>query len=131
MTHWRDAYKGRVSPPDVSEFSSLFPQPFENIGISAINSHVPAVHLPLFFWLFLFIPSPIMAPKHCQSLVELEDEIEGFGVRLQSMTPPSDPHHLQPLSSDLGLGPPSEEPSPKPPTPPEWSKKSKRGKQSK
>ena len=98
MTRQRDAYKGRVSPPDVSEFSSLFPQPFKNIGIGAVNLHTSAVHLLLFFQLFFSIPSPIMAPKHHQSLVELEDEIEGSGVRLRSMTPPLDPHHLQ-LSS--------------------------------
>ena len=72
-----------------------------------------------------------MAPKCHRLLVELEDEIEGSGVRPQLMTPPSDLHRLQPLLSDLGLGPPLEEPSPKPPTPPEQSKKSKRGKQSK
>ena len=131
MTRWRGAYKGRVSPPDVSEFSSPFPQPFENIGIGAIDPHAPAVHLPLFFQLFFFVPSPIMAPKHRRSLVELEDKIEGSGVRPRLMTPPSDPHRLQPSSSDLGLGPPSEEPSPKLPTPPEWSKKLKQGKQSK
>ena len=131
MTRWRGAYKGRVSPPDVSEFSSLFPQPFKNIGIGAVDLHAPAVHLPLFFQLFFFIPSPIMAPKHRRSLVELEDEIEGSGVRPGLMTPPSDPHHSQPLSLDLGSGPPSEEPSPKPPTPPERLKKLKRGKQSK
>ena len=86
---------------------------------------------PFFFRLFFFIPSLIMALKCHQSLVELEDKIEGSGVRLWLMTPPSDPHHLQPLSSDLGLGPPLEEPSPKPPTPPEQLKKLKRGKQSK
>ena len=132
MTHQRDAYKGRVSPPDVSEFSSLFPQPFKNIGISAVNPHVPAVCLPLFFFqLFFFVPSPVMAPKHCQLLVELEDKIEGSGVRLQLMTPPSDPHCSQPLLLDLGLGPPLEELSPKPPTPSERLKKLKRGKQSK
>ncbi|KAI9748473.1 MAG: hypothetical protein M1815_003216, partial [Lichina confinis] len=67
-----------------------------------------------------------MAPKRHRSLVELEDKIEGSGVRPQSMTPPSDPHRSQPLSSNLGSGPPSEEPSPKPPTPLERSKKSKR-----
>ena len=128
MTRWRGTYKERVFPPDVSEFSSLFPQPFENIGIGAINPHMPAVHLPLFFQLFFFVPSPIMAPKHHQSLVELEDGIEGFGIRPWSMTPPSDPHHLQLLLSDSGLGPPLEELSPKPPTPPEWSKKLKQGK---
>ncbi|KAI9751702.1 MAG: hypothetical protein M1815_000955 [Lichina confinis] len=72
-----------------------------------------------------------MAPKRRRSLVELEDEIEGSGVRPRSMTPPSDPRRSQPLSSDSGSGPPSEEPSPKPPTPPERLKKSKRGKQSK
>ena len=88
MTHQRDTYKGRVFPPDVSEFSSLFPQPFENIGISAVNLHMPAVHLPLFLQLFFLVPSPIIAPKHCRSLVELEDKIEGFGVRLWLMTPP-------------------------------------------
>ena len=131
MTRWRDAYKGRVFPSDVSEFSSLFPQPFENIGIGAVNPHTPAVCLPLFFWLFFFVPSPIMAPKHHRSLVELKDKIQGSGVRPRSMTPPSDPHHLQPLSSDLGLGPPSEEPSPKLLTPLEWLKKLKWGKQSK
>ena len=120
------------SPPQMSQsFSSLFPQPFENIGIGAVNPHVPAVHLPLFFRLFFFVPNPIMAPKRRRSLVELEDEIEGSGVRPRLMTPPSDPHCSQPLLSDLGLGPPSEEPSPKPPTPPEWLKKLKRGKQSK
>ena len=70
-----------------------------------------------------------MAPKHCQSLVESENKIEGFGVRPWLMTPLSDLHHLQLLSLDLGLGPPLEELSPKPPTPPEQSKKSKRGKQ--
>ena len=129
MTHWRGAYKGRVFPPDVSEFSSLFPQPFENIGIGAVDLHAPTVHLSLFFQLFFFISSPIMAPKHHQSLVESEDKIEGSGVRPQLMTPPSDPHHSQPLSLDLGLGLPSEELSPKPPTPPEQSKKLKRGKQ--
>ena len=129
MTRWRGIYKGRVSPPDVSEFSSLFPQPFKNIGIGAVNLHMPAVCLLLFFQLFFFIPSSIMAPKHHQSLVELEDKIEGSGVRLRSMTPPSDLHHLQPLLSDLGLRPPLEEPSPKPPTPPEWLKKLKRSKQ--
>ncbi|KAI9747362.1 MAG: hypothetical protein M1815_004288 [Lichina confinis] len=68
-----------------------------------------------------------MAPKHHQLLVELEDKIEGSGVRSQSMTPPSDLHCSQPLLLDLGLGPPSEEPSPKLPTPPEQSKKLKRG----
>ena len=83
MTCWRDAYKGRVSPPDVSEFSSLFPQPFENIGIGAVNLHTPTVHLPLFFQLFFFVLSPTIAPKHHRSLVELEDKIEGSGVRLQ------------------------------------------------
>ena len=127
MTCWRGAYEGRVSLPDVSEFSSLFPQPFENIRISAIDLHAPTVCLPLFFQLFFFVPSPIMAPKHHQSLVELEDKIEGFGVRPRSMTPPSDPHHSQPLSSDLPLRPPLEEPSPKPLTPPEQLKKLKRG----
>ena len=131
MTRWRGTYKGRVSLPDVSEFSSLFPQPFENIGIGAVNPHIPTVHLPLFFQLFFFVPSPIMASKCYQLLVELEDKIEGFGVRLQLMTPPSDPHCSQLLSSDLGLGPLSEEPSPKPPTPPEQLKKLKQGKQSK
>ena len=131
MTCWKGAYKGRVSPPDVSEFSSLFPQPFKNIGIGAIDLHAPTVCLPLFLQLFFFVPSPIMAPKHRRLLVELEDEIEGSGVRPRSMTPPSDPHHSQLLSSDLGLGLPLEEPSPKPPTPPERSKKLKQGKQSK
>ena len=72
-----------------------------------------------------------MAPKHCQLLVELEDKIEGSGVRPQSMTSPSDLHCSQSLLSDLGLGPLSEEPSPKPLTPPEQSKKLKQGKQSK
>ena len=129
VTCWRDTYKGRVFPPDVSEFSSLFPQPFENIRIGAVNLHTSAVHLPLFFQLFFFIPNPIMAPKHHQLLVELEDEIEGSGVRPQLMTPPSDPHHSQPLSSDLPLRSLLEEPSPKPPTPLEWLKKSKQGKQ--
>ena len=98
---------------------------------------VPSIHTHLlftclcFFSFFFFVPGPIMALKHHQLLVELEDKIEGSGVKPWSMTPPSDPHRLQPLSSDLGLGPPSEEPSPKPPTPPEWLKKLKRGKQSK
>ena len=86
---------------------------------------------PCFFSLFFFVPNPVMAPKCHRSLVELEDEIEGSGVRPRLMTPPSDPHRSQLLLLDLGLGPPSEEPSPKPPTPPEWSKKLKRGKQSK
>ena len=131
MTHRRGVYKGRVSPPDISEFSSLFPQPFKNIRIGTVNLHMLTVHLPLFFQLFFFVPSLIMAPKHHQSLVELEDEIEGSGVRPWSMTPPLDPHHLQLLSSDLGLGLPLEEPSPKLLTPPEWSKKLKWGKQSK
>ena len=131
MTCWRDAYKGRVFLPYVSEFSSLFAQPCKNIGISAVDPHAPAVHLPLFFQLFFFIPSSIMAPKHHRSLMELEDKIEGFGARPRLMTPPSDPHHLQPLLSDLGLGLLSDEPSPKPPTPPEWSKKLKWDKQSK
>ena len=133
MTCWRGAYKGRVFPPDVSEFSSLFPQPFESIGIGTVNPHMPTVHLPLFlfFRLFFFIPSPVMAPKHHQSLVELEDKIEGSGVRSQSMTPPLDPHHLQLLLSDSPSELPSEEPSPKPPTPPERLKKLKQGKQSK
>ena len=130
MTYWRGTYKGRVFPPDVSEFSSLFPQPFKNIRIGAINPHMPAVCLPLFFFqLFFFVPHLIMAPKHHQSLVELEDEIEGSGVRLQSMTPPSDLHCSQLLSSELGSGPPLEELSPRPPTPPEQSKKLKQGKQ--
>ena len=131
MTCWRGAYKGRVSSPDVSEFSSVFPQPFENIEISAVNPHVPTVCLPLFFQLFFFVTSPIMAPKHHRSLVELEDEIEGSGVRPQSMTPPLDLHCLQLLLLDSGLGPPLEEPSLKPPTPPEQLKKLKQGKQSK
>ena len=72
-----------------------------------------------------------MALKHHQLLVELEDKIGGSGVRLQLMNPLLDLHYLQPLSSDLGLGLPLEEPSPKPLTPPEQSKKLKRGKQSK
>ena len=72
-----------------------------------------------------------MAPKHHRLLVELEDKIEGSEVRLQSMTSPLDLHRLQPLSLDLPLGLSLEEPSPKLPTPPEWSKKLKWGKQSK
>ena len=72
-----------------------------------------------------------MAPKHHRSLVELEDKIGDFEVRPQSMTPPSDLHHSQLSSLDLGLGLPSEESSPKPPTPLEQLKKLKQGKQSK
>ena len=86
---------------------------------------------PCFSSLFFFVPSPIMAPKCHRLLVELEDKIEGSGVRPRSMTLPSDPHRSQPLLLDLGLGLPSEEPSPKPPTPPERLKKLKQGKQSK
>ena len=55
VTYWRDTYKGRVSPPDVSEFSSLFPQSFKSIKISAVNPHMPAVCLPLFFFSFSFL----------------------------------------------------------------------------
>ena len=69
-----------------------------------------------------------MASKHHQLIVELEDEIEGSGVRLQLLTPPSDLHYSQPLSSDLLLRLPSEESSPKPLTPPEQLKKLRQGK---
>ena len=100
---WRGAYKGRVSPPDVSEFSSLFPQPFENIGIGAVNLHAPTVHLPLFFQHVFIVPSPIMAPKHHQSLVELEDKIEGSGVRPWLMTPPFGSAPLAAIVVGLGI----------------------------
>ena len=63
MTCWKDAYKERVSPPDISEFSSLFPQPFENIRIGAINLHILTVHLPLVFSAFLFCPKSHHGPK--------------------------------------------------------------------
>ena len=63
MTRRRGTYKGRVFPPDVSEFSSLFPQPFENIGIGAVDPHVPAVCLPFFFSAFLFRPKSHHGPK--------------------------------------------------------------------
>ena len=120
------------SPLQMSQsFLLFFPQLFKNIGIGTVDLHTSTVHLSLFFQLFFFIPSPIMVPKCHQSLMELEDKIEGSEVRLWSMTPPSDPHHLQLLSSDLGLGLPSEELSPKLPTPPEQLKKLKWGKQSK
>ena len=120
------------SPPQMSQSFLLF---FHNL--SRILGSVPSIctcllfTCPCFFGFFFFVPSPVMAPKCHQSLVELEDKIEGSGVRPQSMTPPLDLHRSQPLSSDLGLGPPLEEPSPKLLTPPEWSKKLKRGKQSK
>ena len=120
------------SPPQMSQSFLLFFHNLSRTSGSALSIHTHLLFTcPCFFSFFFFVPSPIMAPKHHRSLVELEDKIEGSGVRPQLMTPPSDPHHLQPLLSDLGLGLPLEEPSPKPPTPPEWSKKSKQGKQSK
>ena len=112
--------------PQMSQSFLLF---FHNL--SRTLGLMPSIHTyllftcPCFFQLFFFVPSSIIVPKHCQSLVELEDEIEGSGVRLWSMTPPSNPHHLQPLSLDLLSESPSEELSPKPPTPPEQLKKLK------
>ena len=106
-------------------------------NLSRTLGSAPSIHThllftcPCFFSFFFFIPSPIMAPKCHQSLVELEGKIEGSEVRPRLMTPPSDPHHSQPLSLDLGSGLPLEELSPKPLTPPEQLKKLKRGKQSK
>ena len=112
-------------------FLLFFHNLLRTLGLApSIHTHL-LFTCPLFFQLFFFVPSPIIAPKHHRSLVELEDKIGGSGVRPWSMTPPSDPHHSQPLSLNLGLGLPSEEPSPRPPTPPEQSKKSKQGKQSK
>ena len=104
MTHRRGAYKGRVSPPDVSEFSSLFPQPFKNIGISAINLHTPTVHLPLVFSTFLFCPKSHHGPK----TPLITHGVRGQDWRLWSQTVVDDPPFgsapLAAIIVGLGIG---------------------------
>ena len=100
MTHWGGAYKGRVFPPDVSEFSSLFPQPFKNIGICAVDLHTPAVHLPFVFSAFLFCPKS----HHGLKTPPITHGVGGQDWRLWNQTVVDDPPFRSALLTAIFIG---------------------------